>query len=110
MSNVVSFARPAEVESIDASVMIAAPMAEVYAVSMRLGAESQSASQAIVRVVRFGARSLLSMVTGEAPGRPGALGLTPAAALRRACDLFDLADELEKNAESSADESACNGP
>lgn len=106
MSNVFPFTRrPPEANGLDASGLITAPMADVYAGVMHLFPVAPGAIHPIARLLRFVARFLVGMVTGEEPTRPAHFGLTPDAALRRACDLLDLADEMEKKAESSLDES-----
>lgn len=97
MTNVIPFERVvSRSPAIDVSALITRPMPEIYGLVM--SAElTASARQGVATTLRFVARSLIGGATGAEGRRPEAFGLTVNAALRRACDLLDLADELEKS-------------
>jgi hypothetical protein len=100
MNNVINFKRP-DPDAIDVSLLATIPMREVYAAVMD-SAQSPSGVQVVTTVLRFVARTLLGNVTREAGRPPAAMGMTDDAALRRACDLLDLATELEQGGEHPA--------
>lgn len=100
MNNVVTFKRP-EADGIDATLMATMPMPEVYAAVM-CNVSNPSTAPAVIAVLRAVARILIGSVTGEGGRPPAAIGLTNDAALRRACDLLDLATELEQGGEHPA--------
>ena len=100
MSNVILFKRP-ESNAIDVSSLATRPMPDVYDIVM--GADlGSSGSKAVLTMLRFVARTLIGMVTGDSRKPAAALRLTNEAALRRACDLLDMATEIEKRAEAPA--------
>lgn len=102
MTKIIPFKRIPEAPGIDVSALITRPMPEIYGLVM--SAElTASARQGVTTTLRFVARVLIGGATGAEGRRPEAWGLTVNAALRRACDLLDLADELEKSGAPSSD-------
>lgn len=93
---VIPFTRTPETPGIDVSALATRPMPEIYAIAMS-DELSPSTCKAVVVILRFVARALIGGAIGEGR-RPEAMGLSVDAALRRACDLLDLADELERQA------------
>lgn len=96
MNNVIELPRHPKRDALDVSPLATVPMPEVYRAVMK-SVTSPSAREGVVKMLRFVARNLVGSAAGVEARGPGALGHTVDSALRRACDLLDLADELEKD-------------
>lgn len=96
MSNVIVLPRHPKPDWLDVSPLATSPMPDVYRAVME-SASSPSGRRFAIKTMRFVARMLVGSAAGAESNPPAVLGHTVNSALRRACDLLDLADELEKD-------------